>query len=410
MEVAEIKMKTARRRKRKSPNGDGHPWKDKRGYWNLRLTTGYDANGKQLFKYLTAKTQEELLFKRDKYKEQKRNGICVEFAKIMIGEWLDYWYNNYIVGKVEIKTRCDYESSMRCHIKPKLGKMKLADLKGFHIQQFYNELLENGSLRKKGKGLSPKTVRNIHIALHRALEQAVNNDLIMKNPAKGAELPKLDKNTRTALTEEEQKNLMEKCFDHPWGTAIFLTLFSGLRLGEVLGLTWSDVDFDNNCISINKQVGRIKNFDESIKSKTVLCSRNKTKTLSSNRKIVIASQVIEKLNKHKIAQNKHKKLWKEVYNDLDLVFCREDGNYIDQTTFRKFYIATLKKAEIEQKTFHELRHTFATRAVENNANVKAVASILGHANVTTTLNIYTHDSQKLQQETMQNLADKLLSA
>lgn len=405
MEVIEMK-KT--RRKRKSPNGEGSINQNKRGYWRVRLSEGYDDNGKIRFKYFYAKSQKELLKKRDEYKEKKKNGICVEFTGITIGEWLEYWYNNYIVGKVGVKTRCDYESSIRCHIKPKLGRMKLTDMKGFHIQQFYNQLLEKGSLRKKGKGLSPKTVRNIHVALHRALEQAVNNDLILKNPARGVNLPPLDKNTRVALTEEEQKNLMEKCFDDPWGMAIFLDLFSGMRLGEVLGLTWADVDFKNNCISINKQVGRIQNFDENIKSKTVLCSRNKTKTLSSTRTIAIALQVMTKLSEYKINQDKHKKKWKEAYNDLNLVFCREDGNYIDQTTFRKFYIATLKKAGIAQKTFHELRHTFATRAVESNSNVKAVSSILGHANITTTLNIYTHDSQKLQQETMQNIAEKFL--
>lgn len=248
----------------------------------------------------------------------------------------------------------------------------------------------------------------MHVAFHRALEQAVNNDLLMKNPARGVKLPKLGKGTRTALTEAEQKNLIKKCFEHPWGTAIFLTLFSGLRLGEVLGLTWKDVDFKDSTISINKQVGRIPNFDPDIKSKTLLCSRNKTKTANSTRTIAIASKVMEKLEQHKIAQDKHKKKWKEAYNNLNLLFCREDGNYIDQTTFRKFYIATLKKAGIGQRTFHELRHTFATRAVESNSNVKAVASILGHANVSTTLNIYTHDSQKLQQETMQNIADKFL--
>ena len=407
--MAVIEMKKTRR-KRKSPNGDGHSWKDKRGYWNLRLTIGYDADGKIRSKYFAAKSQAEVLKKRDEYKEQQKNGICSEFIGITLGEWLDCWYNSYIASKVGVKTRCDYESSIRCYIKPKIGRIKLTELKCFHIQQFYNDLLENGSLRKKGEGLSVKTVRNVHIALHRALEQAINNDLLIKNPARGVNLPKLSKNMRTALTEEEQKKLIEKCFDHPWGMVIFLALFSGMRHGEVLGLTWDDVDFKNNCISINKQVGRVQNFDPNIKSKTLLCSRNKTKTASSTRKIVIASQVMEKLQEYKINQNKRKKEWGEAYNDLNLVFSREDGNYIDQTTLRKFFIATLKKAGLKQITFHELRHTFATRAVENNANIKAVSAILGHANITTTLNIYTHNSKKLQQETMQDMANKLLSA
>lgn len=396
-----------KRRKSKSPSGDGHISQDARGYWNIRLTKGYDANGKQLFKYFTAKTKTKLLRKRDEYKEQQRKGLYVEDRQMTLSEWLDYWYENHVVDKVKIKTRCDYECSIRCHLKPKLGRMKLIDLKAMHVQHFYNELFKNGRVDGKG-GLSAKSIRNIHVALHSALEQAVNNDLIIKNPLRGVTLPRQDKKEREALTTEEQKKLVAECFNHPWGTAIFLTLYTGMRLGEVLGLTWKDIDFEKNSISINKQVGRIKNFDPEAKKKTTLSLRNETKTSSSNRKIIVPPMIMEKLAEHKKAQDKHRKRLGKIYNDLNMVFCRENGKIADPKTFSSFFLDTLKKAGLEHKTFHALRHTFTTRAMEANARIEAVSKILGHSNTSITMDVYSHVSSDLQLETMQKIVDCFL--
>lgn len=187
MTIAETKT----RKRRKNPNGYGCVRYDKKsGRWVASVTTGYDNKGKQKFKNFSSKTQQEVIKKLDKFKDQMNKGLCLEHTQITLGDWLDKWYNNFVVGKVGVKTRCDYECSIRCHIKPHLGKKKLSELKNIHIQQFYNDLLKTGNIRKKGKGLSPKSVRNVHIALHRALEQAVNNDLIVKNPARGITLEK----------------------------------------------------------------------------------------------------------------------------------------------------------------------------------------------------------------------------
>lgn len=405
MTIAETKT----RKRKKNPNGYGCVRKDKTsGRWVASITIGYDSKGKQKFKNFSSKEQKNVIKKLDDFKEKMKSGVRLDYSSITVGEWIDYWYNNYVANRVKIKTRCDYESSVRCHIKPRLGKIKLAELKGLQIQQFYNDLSVNGKLIGKGGGLAPKTIKNVHIALHRALEQAVNNDLIIKNPIKGVTLPKQVSKPIEILSLEEQKKLVDKCFDHPWGMAIFVTLFSGMRLGEVLGLTWKDINFKKNCISINKQASRIQNFEPNVKSKTVLCLRNETKTSSSNRTIAIASQVMEKLQEYKIEQEIHRKKWVDAYNNLNLVFCREDGNLIDPKTFQTFYLKTLKKAEIGHKRFHALRHTFATRALEANANIKVVSQILGHASIQITLDTYSHVSPDLQQDTMQNIADTFL--
>lgn len=399
------------RKKRKSPNGEGCITRDKRGYWGIRLTIGYDSNGKMLSKYFTAKSQEEVLKKRDEYKEQQKNGCYVKAKQITVGEWLDDWYENYVVGNAKTPTRVCDESTIRNHLKPSFGRIKLQELKGYQVQLFYNELAKNGRVKKntknKKQGLSSKTIKNIHIVFHRALEQAVKNEILVKNPLKNITLPKLTKKEIEILTLEEQKKLVALCstLEHRWHMGILLALYSGMRRGELLGLTWKDIDFEKNCITINKQVNRLKDFSPDAPMKTKLYLRDETKTSSSNRVIAIAPVIMEKLKEHKKLQNKHKRGYKEVYNDLNMVFCRADGNLVDPDTFRNFYAETLKKVNIGHKSVHALRHTFATRALEANANIKVVSEILGHASVQITLDTYSHVLPSLQQETMQKIAD-----
>ena len=265
-------------------------------------------------------------------------------------------------------------------------------------------MLKDGRVDGKG-GLNPKTIRNIHLTLHKALEQAVKDDLIIKNPLKSVSLPRMQKKEIEILTPEEQKRLNSVCFDHPWGMAVLLTLYSGMRMGELLGLTWDNVDFENNKLKVTKQLGRLKDYSKNPKAKTILSLRNETKTSSSNRTIYIASVVMKRLKEHKLKQDVESEKWGKAYKNSNLVFCREDGQLIDPATFRNFYLKTLKNANVEHKTFHALRHTFATRALEVNSNIKVVSEILGHASIQITLDTYSHVSEELQQETMQKIVD-----
>lgn len=387
-------------------NGEGCIRQKQNGYWEAIITIGYDSKGKQLSKYFTAKTRAEVATRMNDYIVEVRKGTYIEPSKQTLAEWLDYWYENHVVDKVKVKTRCDYESSIRCYIKPHLGGIKLTELKGMQVQKFYNYLLEKGSLRKKG-GLSPKTVRNIHVALRMAMEQAVKDDFIAKNPLNAVTLPKQNKVPPKALTPEEQKNLEKQCSEHPWGMVILLTLYTGMRLGEVTGLTWDSIDFEKNLITINKQLGRIQNFEDDAEQKTSLCLRYETKTSSSNRIIAVSSVIMAKLKEYKETQDMHRVKFKAVYNDQNMVFCREDGNYIDPKTFNEFFHKMLTKAGIEIKGFHSLRHTFITRALELGIDPKITASIVGHSSIQMTLDTYSHVSKDLQHSTMQKITDSL---
>lgn len=388
---------------KKRANGEGHVYQKKNGDWEAMLTIGFNKKGKQRWKYFTGKTKQEALARMRKYQAEKERGDYIEPTKMTVEAFLDYWYNNHSANKVKDTTRADDESIIRNHLKPYFGKIRLSTLKSHQIQEAYKEMEEKS-------GLSAKTVRNIHAVFSRALKQACKEGLIFRSPLDSITLPRVSKTPIEILTSEEQKKLEEKCYDHPWGMAIILTLYSGMRLGEVLGLTWADVNFEKNTISINKQLSRLKNFDTDVETKTILGLRNETKTKSSNRVICIALGVIEKLKSYKQQQDAQKQKIKSAYNDLDMVFCTDNGYYIDPKTFGDFYTRTLKKAGIEHKTFHALRHTFATRALEKGVAPKVVSEILGHSSIQITLDTYTHVSPELQSNAMEKIAEDFLVA
>ncbi len=385
-------------------NGEGCIRQKKSGRWEALMSDGYNRLGKPKTKYLSAKTHGELMKKVDEYKVAKLTGTYIENNKLTVGQWLDEFYSTHIVNRVTLSTQVNDESIIKHHLKPFIGRIKLSELKGRKVQQIYNQLLIDGRVDGKG-GLNPKTIRNIHITLHKALEQAVRDDLIIKNPLKSVTLPRMKKKTIEILSPEEQRQLNNACFSHPWGIAVLLTLYSGMRKGEVLGLTWDNIDFENNKLCVTQQLARIKDYSEDAKAKTRLGIIDDTKTKTSKRVIYIANVIMDELKKHKKQQEQEKLKWGKAYKDLNMVFCREDGQYIDPGTFRDFYLRTLKKAQIEHKTFHALRHTFATRALESNANIKTVSEILGHASIQITLDTYSHVSQELQQETMQKIVE-----
>lgn len=234
-------------------------------------------------------------------------------------------------------------------------------------------------------------------------------EYITRNPADIANVPTLrsEKSSQKEieiLSRQNQQALMDVCGNDVYGVAIRTAMYTGLRLGELLGLKWSDIDFQAKTMTVSRQVNRLKDYSPNAKAKTRLGIQEDTKTKSSHRTISLSEPLLEILLKHKEKQETVKKSWGKSYQDLDMVFAREDGYFIDPATFRDHYQKKLEEAGLGHYAIHALRHTFATRALEAGVPIKVVSQILGHASVQITMDTYSHVLPELQSESMNRIA------
>jgi integrase len=382
--------------------------------WEARYTVGVDANGKQIRKSIYGKTSDDVKKALRKVLTDLDNGTYVEPTKMTLGSWLDTWFKEYVTNSVKPSTRVSYDLYINKHIKPNLGHLQLKDVRPEAIQKFYNEKLVSGRIDKckneKGElvtrpgGLNPKTIKNMHNMLHEALEQALKNNHIVRNPCKAVILPKIKKHEMRVLTPKEQQKLLEAARQDRLGMGIVLALATGLRLGELLALQWKDINTKAGTLSVQRTVNRLKTFDDDAKSKTAIVF-GEPKTKSSRRTIPLQGVILKELKEYKKRQNREKVKNIAVYQKQGFVFANEIGNPIEPRTFQDIFYKLIKEAGIPGANFHCLRHTFATRALEAGIPAKTVSEILGHSNISTTLDLYSHVSLDLKKESMEKLAD-----
>lgn len=192
-----------------------------------------------------------------------------------------------------------------------------------------------------------------------------------------------------AFTVDEQTKFIKSLKKHRHKALIILVLGTGLRIGEVLALRWSDIDFDDSTVSISKIFKRVHLVNTNSEKKTEILELE-PKTKSSKRTIPIPLKVLKELKSHKSRQAIEKLSAGEIYNDNNLVFPNEMGEPTDTRNLTRSYERALKKADIKYKNFHTLRHTYATRLFESGVPLKTVQVLLGHSNIKTTADIYTH--------------------
>lgn len=220
-------------------------------YWEARYTEGYDlGTGKQIQRTITGKTQKEVAKKLKEATASIDAGIYTAPNKMTLGEWLDIWEKDYL-GGVKPATVCSYQSAIKIHLKPALGACKLDALLPHIVQSFYNDL---GAKEGDKKPLSPKTIKNIHGVLHKALQQAVMNGYIRTNPADACTLPRIEKKEIHPLDEEQITAFLKAIRGHQFEDLYLVTLFTGMRKAEAMGLTWDCVDLNKGTITVNKTV------------------------------------------------------------------------------------------------------------------------------------------------------------
>lgn len=391
-------------------HGEGSVCQLKNGKWEGRIKIGYNDKGKPKFKTFTGDKKTEVSRKLQSFIAFEKNKTPANAKNITLGQWLWQWYEDYVIMNLKTSTRMSYEMIIKRHLKS-IEHIKLTDLKKVDLDNLYKRLLKNGRVDGKG-GLSVKTVHNVSLCLHKALDIAYKHEYIYRNPCDLADVPTLrsegkSKKEIQILSFDEQQSLIRECsqIENIYNTLIIFALNTGVRLGELLGVMWSDIDYEQKTIKIQRQVNRLRDYSKNSKAKTILGVQNNTKSDTSTRLISINEQLMERLEKHKQWQENKKKKWGKSYKNLGLIFAREDGSYIESSTFRDNYEKRLKKAGLKKFTIHALRHTFASRALELELPIKAVSQILGHSQVQITMDLYQHLLPNVQYDMMNKLGN-----
>lgn len=377
------------------------------GMWEGRYTDGVNEKGKQIQRSVYGKTKQEVADKIHTILYQKQQGIYVMPQKVLVKDWMEQWLHNYALITVRESTYISYEGYVYNHINPMIGDIPLQKLTPPIVQNFYNDRILNG--RKDGKGgLSSKTMHNMHNMFHQAMEQAKINGLIMQNPTENALIPRQPKKEMRVLSVQEQMKLLSVVHMHRLGFAIKFDLATGLRIGELCALKWTDFDFYNKTVKVSRTLQRIKHnqldreeLDGS--ENMTLVVEGPVKTNSGFREIPIPDKIWLELMQHQqIQQHEYSRLGVPIVPD-GYVFAMPLGTCVEPSTMRDALNFLLEAAGIEHANFHSLRHTFATRALEAGMPIKTLSDILGHSQVQITMDLYCHSSIDHMRDSMNAL-------
>lgn len=385
----------------KNGNGEGSVYKDKQGHWR-GVVTLYCDNGVPKRKYYYGKTKREVTEKVNKALADISNNTYAEPCKVTLYEWLCTWLDTYCRGELKQTTIVNYETYIEKHIRPTIGNVKLCDLTPMVLQRFYQEKSKSGRLDGKG-GLSPKTMRNLHTMIHCGLEKAYSIGYLNRNISDLVSTPKLVKKERPFFTVEEQTELQKHLPYERIGMAVMLDLYTGMRLGELLGLPWKNVHIDLNgesYIKVSQTLNRIKNPDKTSEKRTLL-TIGTPKTAYSVRTIPLLPEIAEKLTAYH--EEQAESLKKKGLMDTGLVFTATNGNAYEPRDFQRDFKKLLIRHNIRVINVHGMRHTFATRSLESGMDIKTLSRILGHSSIQITLDLYAHVTDQLQAEHMANL-------
>lgn len=372
-------------------NGSGSIRQRKDGRWEAIISIGHDpGSDKLLRKSIYGKTAKEVAQKLRAVTASVDEGTYSEPQKMKLSQWLDTWHSEYL-SDVKDSTRTSYRQHMNNHIIPALGAVKLSELTPAACQKFINDLT-------RLKGLSPKTVKNVHGVLHHALKQAVRLGYVRMNPTEACILPRIEKAKIEPLDAPEIKQLLDVLGDDVYSDVLRVDLFTGMREGEILGLQWSCVDFRRGTIRIEKQLSRPRVKGEEYRFTSL--KNDKPRTVQP------APFVMQILKRQRRRQTEDKIRAGAAWDDHgfpDLVFTSETGKYLNYTIVLRHLKRSLEAAGLPAKRFHDLRHTYAVTSLQAGDDVKTVQENLGHHTAAFTLDQYGHVTDTMRQASAQRM-------
>ena len=370
---------------------------EKRGKNSYRLSclAGYNLQGKPIKKTKTVHgTKKEAEIELAKFVADVQNGMVIEGKSLKFSEFTEIWKRDYGSKELAPSTYKRYCRMLETRLLPYFGHFYVNKIKPTDIMQFYDLLSKDTQLvRKKDnngkktiKPLSGKTILEHHRLLRAMLHKAVYWQVIVSNPAERVQPPKAKKPKRKYYDDDQCKILLENLeqLDEEqikYKTAIILTVFTGVRLGELMGLEWNDIDFRNGIVSINRSSQYLA--DTGVFTKT-------PKTESSIRDVAIPDCVVSVLEEYKYWYDEQKYQYGELWVDSNRLFVQADGKPMHPSTISKWFVKFIGQIGLPVINFHGLRHTNATLLIAQNIDVAVVAARLGHAQITTTFNFYVH--------------------
>ena len=370
---------------------------EKRGKNSYRLTVseGFDLDGKPMIHRKTVHgTKKDAEVELAKFVTEVQNGLVIDGKSLKFSEFTEIWKRDYGSKELAPSTYKRYCRMLETRLLPYFGHFYINKIKPTDIMKFYDLLEKDTQLvRKKGnngsktkKPLSGKTILEHHRLLRAMLHKAVYWQLIVANPAERVQPPKARKPKRKSYDDEQTKILLENLEllsieDTKYKVAITLTIFTGVRLGELMGLEWQDVDFKNGIISINRSSQYLS--DMGVFTKV-------PKTESSIREIAIPEFIISLLEEYKLWYEEQKSIYGELWTNSDRLFVQADGKPMHPSTISKWFVKYVGQIGLPVINFHGLRHTNASLLVAQNIDIAVISARLGHAQISTTLDFYVH--------------------
>lgn len=351
-------------------DGEGNVRQKRPNLWEARIVAGHKKDGSPIYKYVSGRTQKEAYEKLRELITEYRNVELTEDSRITVEEWLKKWMDEYMMFSIREQIWKSYESVIRLHIIPNLGNKKVASLTTSVVQKFYNKLLSEGK--------SGSLVRDTHLILHQAMDVAVKENLIAKNPTDGTKIPKVEYKPKNILNETQLEIFMEAIKeDELWYDFFYTEITTGLRRVELCGLKWCDFNETTGQLNVVRTVTTHKGGG---------LKTGETKTQKGTRTIYLPPSTVKLLLERK----------PKVSSEWIFPNFYDNTKPINPSTAYLKLKSILKNAGLPSIRFHDLRHTFATHALSSGVDARTLSGILGHTNASFTLDTYTHVTNDMQ--------------